>query len=126
MCMYIIRANKPNIAAVYMQDHQYILYSPSSPMPGQPCKRPKVDPTVVGESKTLDTLLQLVGSGGTCIHTAAELARAFQQDAQFSVHEGLKKLASCGNSGLSAQNGERDFRRFTRGAYGMELEPYTI
>lgn len=95
-------------------------------MPGKTCKRPKVDPTVMGESKTLDTLLQLVGSGGTCIHTAAELARAFQHDAQFEIHEGLKKLASCGNSGLSAQNGERDFRRFTRGAYGFELEPYTI
>ena len=57
--------------------------------------------------------------------TVAEVARAVEEDSH-QLSTGLQKLAHFGAHGKCAGNTERDFQRWVRGAYGFELEPYTI
>lgn len=76
------------------------------------------------ESRTVKTLLDLMSRGNTHISTAAEVARAMQHDGL--TNEPLKAFTSCGASGASPQNTERDFHKWMRGAWGVELEPYYI
>lgn len=96
-------------------------------MPGEPSrKRQRADPITVGKSQTFDKLLELVGTGGANISTATEIARTVEADFALPPSSGLVKLAKCGAHGACSQNDERDFRRLVKGAYGMNLEPYTI
>ena len=76
------------------------------------------------ESHTVKTLLDLMSRGNTHINTAAEVARAMQHDGL--INEPLKAFTSCGASGACPQNTERDFHKWMRGAWGVELEPYYI
>lgn len=78
-----------------------------------------------GMSATFDKLLELVGTGSSNVITASEIARAMEQDSLPISHD-LKRLANCGTHGANTSNTERDFRRMVRGAYGFNLEPYTI
>ena len=84
-------------------------------------------PSVQGmcTSATFDKLLHLVGTGASNVITASEIARAMEQDS-LPLSDDLKRLANCGTHGANASNTERDFRRMVRGAYGFNLEPYTI
>ena len=84
-------------------------------------------PSVQGKgiSATFDKLLELVGTGSSNVITASEIARAMEQDS-FPISHDLKRLANCGTHGANTSNTERDFRRMVRGAYGFNLEPYTI
>ncbi|CAK9118510.1 unnamed protein product [Durusdinium trenchii] len=89
-------------------------------------KRIRPEPSSFRESALLHKLLELVGNGGSHVATATEIARAAEIDFPHPLPDGLKKLASCGAHGACASNTERDFRRWTRGAYGFRLEPYPI
>ena len=80
----------------------------------------------MGKSQTFDKLLELVGTGAANVSTATEIARTVEADFALSPSSGLGKLAKCGAHGACCQNDERDFRRLVKGAYGMNLEPYTI
>ena len=100
-----------------------------SPAPGldhPSAKRCKRDPVTSGESQVLDKLLELVGNGGAHVQTAAEIARAVQNDSSNRIHPKLQQLAACGSSGRYDANTERDFQRMMRGANGFCIEPYTI
>ena len=92
---------------------------------GDNAKRCKREPIASGKSLLLDTLLDLVGRGGTHVETAAEIARAVEADSN-RVHQGVRQLAACYSHGKHNQNTERDFQRLLRGANGLQLEPYTI
>ena len=98
------------------------------PLPGR-AGRMKHGPTpsvkYKGTSATFDKLLHLVGTGASNVTTASEIARAMELDA-FPLSHDLKRLANCGTHGANTSNTERDFRRIVRGAYGFNLEPYTI
>ena len=98
------------------------------PVPGnhQNAKRCKRDPIGVGQSATLDKLLELVGKGDAHVQTMADVARAVSLDFPNSIHSGLQKLAGCGANGNQDGNTERDFQRLVRGSNGFFLEPYNI
>ena len=80
----------------------------------------------MGQSATLDKLLELVGKGDAHVQTVADIARAVTFDSSNSVHSGLQKLAGCGANGKQDGNTERDFQRLVRGSNGFFLEPYNI
>lgn len=75
---------------------------------------------------TYNKLLHLVGIGSSHVTTAAELARTIEDDFKRALPPKLKQLANCGARGACDGNIERDFQRMVKGAYGFEIEPYTI
>lgn len=77
-------------------------------------------------SDTVDKLLELVGRGQAHVSTATEVARAVVSDAPHKPTSGIHCLAKCGNFGKRDNNAERDMLTWTRGCYGLELEPYTV
>lgn len=101
-------------------------YLPPGPGNQRNAKRCKGDPIGVGQSATLDKLLELVGKGDAHVQTVADIARAVTLDSSNSVHSGLQKLAGCGANGKQDGNTERDFQRLVRGSNGFFLEPYNI
>ena len=78
-----------------------------------------------GGTKTLNKLIELVGTGSTNVSTATELARVVESDFAISS-SGLQKLANCGAHGSCPQNDECDFHRLVKGALNIKIEPYNI
>ena len=74
----------------------------------------------------MDKLFELVGRGSTHIETIAEIARAVETDSREHTKLAVRGLASCGARGKHSSNTERDLSTWARGAYGFELEPYTV
>lgn len=87
-------------------------------------KKPAFDDCA--RSATVDKLLDLVGRGSTHVETAAEIARAVRADQPNDLPKSLDVFASCGTSGKNNANTERDLMRWTRGCYGLKLEPYSV
>lgn len=77
------------------------------------------------QSKTVDTLLELVGRGRVSITAACEIADGVRCDHQMP-HRAIQAFASLGAEGKHPQNFERDLHRWLRNVFGLQLEVYSI
>lgn len=76
------------------------------------------------QSKTVDTLLDLVGRGRIDVACATDVARAVLGDGV--DHEAIQKLASLGAFGDCQSNAERDLHRWLCNLFGLKLQPYKV
>ena len=99
-----------------------LVFRPGGGSSGTSRKRQRLE--TLPESKTVNKLLELIGRGGSHCNLAPLICGSAWDDGFTSP-----AVAACRSLGAHGQYGgniERDLHTWTRGLWGLELEPYEI
>ena len=88
----------------------------------RPPKRQKLVHMAVPDQDTVNTLLEKVGEGKSCIVDQVDVARSLEREGRAS--NAMKALGSLG--GDHGKNVERDLHRWVEGLLGRPVQPYYL